>query len=749
MKDDPGIIFENEVRRVAKELWPSAINGGSIVVQDQERDGIFVTEECVHILEVTISTKKDKATKDCDKIKNIMPILKKKFQDKPIQGWFVTQSEPTADQRAVADRNGINAVSLMTFKGKLVDSARYLTCRENYPFGSVRDPENDSITDSKNYISIDFLDIDKKLHSLNDLSESLQKGSHFLITGEFGIGKSTTLKELFFLLRKKYHKGKSSLFPIMLNLRDHSGQTNTAEAIERHARNIGYKSPSQLVRAWRAGYVILLLDGFDELGRSGVIEKTKKLKNIRYEAMELIRNFIDETPNDSGVALTGRNNFFDSDKEMYTGLGVKKNTIHILLNEFNEEQMNKYLENFGYKEKVPSWFPSKPLLLGYLASRGHLSDISKEMTPAFGWNLLLDKIAEREAKIDIGVDGETIRKIIERLASESRNTLDGLGKISFDVMQKAFNDIVGYYPDEQGIKFLQRLAPLGVTDSTDGTRMFINSDLLDAACAGEVFRYIVNPYENVPYTDKWQYSIKDIGVDVVILQISNNNIEPKLISHALERAGEFAVSGNLAFDILNILLSLNYDYRGKAINLCNIVINELILDEEMSNLSSVIFKDCLFESLYINYTEKNSRTPFFSECYFDNIIGRASAKDMGERFDDNCEYNNFEKLHTTSSITNSSLSLNLKVAVILLRKLFLQPGRGRIISALTRGLDHNYQRIIPEILHLFLQENIISKNPSTTEEVWLPNRKYSERVKKFILSPNSADPILKNKIEDI
>jgi hypothetical protein len=38
---------------------------------------------------------------------------------------------------------------------------------------------------------------------------------------------------------------------------------STLEA-ERHGRNIGFPNPSQLVRAWKAGYAVLLLDGFDE-----------------------------------------------------------------------------------------------------------------------------------------------------------------------------------------------------------------------------------------------------------------------------------------------------------------------------------------------------------------------------------------------------------------------------------------------------------------------------------------------------
>jgi len=38
-------FFENEVRRIARELWPQAEYDGSLIVDGRERDGIFETEE--------------------------------------------------------------------------------------------------------------------------------------------------------------------------------------------------------------------------------------------------------------------------------------------------------------------------------------------------------------------------------------------------------------------------------------------------------------------------------------------------------------------------------------------------------------------------------------------------------------------------------------------------------------------------------------------------------------------------------
>jgi hypothetical protein len=56
--------FEDEVRRIARDFWPSAAFGGSAIIAGRERDGIFVTDDVVHLVECTTSRRKDKAQQD-------------------------------------------------------------------------------------------------------------------------------------------------------------------------------------------------------------------------------------------------------------------------------------------------------------------------------------------------------------------------------------------------------------------------------------------------------------------------------------------------------------------------------------------------------------------------------------------------------------------------------------------------------------------------------------------------------------
>src|SRR5262249_34533442 len=124
----------------------------------------------------------------------------------------------------------------------------------------------------------------------------LLDGRHVVLLGDFGAGKSATMREVYLQLATRFIAGKILQFPVLLNLRDHHGQTDPVEALERHARRVGFAPAEALVRAWRAGMVTLLLDGFDEIATAGWAGKTKRLQDLRYRSMELIRSFVRDTP---------------------------------------------------------------------------------------------------------------------------------------------------------------------------------------------------------------------------------------------------------------------------------------------------------------------------------------------------------------------------------------------------------------------------------------------------------------------
>jgi hypothetical protein len=89
-----GKDFESDVTRIARALWPNAWVGGALVLHGRERDGVYITEEAVHILECTTSRAMQKAADDIEKSVRLSRDLRREYPDKPVQCWFITLMSP-------------------------------------------------------------------------------------------------------------------------------------------------------------------------------------------------------------------------------------------------------------------------------------------------------------------------------------------------------------------------------------------------------------------------------------------------------------------------------------------------------------------------------------------------------------------------------------------------------------------------------------------------------------------------------
>ena len=376
---EDALSFEHDVIKVAANLWPEAFAGGSEIIGGKERDGIFLTEDTIHLVECTTSRTKEKAEKDVKKLSALAKEMQKSYPDRAVKGWFITRDEPTADQRTVANTLGylVTAVSFERFQSKLIDVWEYSKCRSNYAFGSVRDPKTGEYKYHDEYVDIDLVNIknERETKDVKGIAGDILLGNKIIIQGHYGVGKSMALAEVYKVLSKKYQSKEVVKFPIYLNLRDHHGQTNPVEAIERHARNIGFNHPEHIVRAWRGGYAILILDGFDEIAALGWAGKTSTLKDIRYKSMELLREFIKQNPISGGLLIAGRINYFDSIKECERAFGITSHVPIYKIGDFTYDQISDYFKKKKLNVVIPEWIPSRPLLLGYLVAKGILNDL--------------------------------------------------------------------------------------------------------------------------------------------------------------------------------------------------------------------------------------------------------------------------------------------------------------------------------------------------------------------------------------
>jgi hypothetical protein len=741
--------FENEVRRIARALWPEARYSGATIVDGRERDGIFETEECVHLLEATTSRKLEKAKEDVGKLVALASKIQRGSAPKAVRGWFVTREEPTADQRRVAEKHKslLKALSFSQFQSRLIDVRAYLSARENYAFGSVRDPVTGNLTPTTDYVPLALAEPGKStVRTPDEITGNIAKGNHVVLLGDYGAGKSMTLQYIHRKLAARYFKGESAQFPVYLNLRDHYGQTDPAEILERHARTVGFEHPSHLVRAWRAGYVVMLLDGFDEVTGLSIQGLWRKLRDNRFRAMEPIRKLVSEHPSGLGFAVAGRAHFFDTETEMRIALGTN-GFLELSLNEFTDEQLQEYLRIRGLSGAVPSWLPSRPLLVAYLASTGLIEAVvgqwESEVEPAHGWNLLLDKITGREAQIEAGIDGPTVRRILERLATKARSVPDGLGSLTPDDIVAAFREICGYPPDERGMLLLQRLPGLGIDQGESETRRFIDESFAEACRAGDPFAFVENPFDTGIFTGILECTAGPLGVSVAAVRFRLSKFTTAKLTTAAERASAVG-NNNVACDIALAAVEAGHEMTSE-VYIKDVLVPQIEFPADMQSAAGVHFQNCIFGEFELDPEVSGAQLPHFDACFIATLEGRVSELDLPTGVFHECVFDVFASgTGTTNQILDLHLPIGIRVLVTVLKKLFERKGRGRRENAFYRGLDHRARRVVPEVLQLLKANGIAFPCRRGVETIWLPDRSARARAGRIVASPSTRGDALVN-----
>lgn len=745
------IDFEQQVKNVASRLWPDAIGGGSELIEGKERDGVYITDDAIHLIECTISRTKAKAEKDIGKLDTLRRHMQTRYPDKAVKGWFITLEEPTADQRAVANTKDYHvfACSFDRFQSKLINVPDYFSCRARYPYGSVRDPKTGEFQVLDEYVEADLIDIkdENNVLDIKKIAEQVLHGNKICIDGFFGVGKSMALKEVYKIHQRLYNSKQTVKFPVYLNLRDHHGQTSAVEAIERHARFIGFGNPSHLVRAWRAGFVNLILDGYDEIAAFGWAGKSSTLKDIRFKSMELIRDFKRNNPSNGGILLAGRRDYFDSDKEAELALNLSSKDLIVRIGDFSTDQVNRYLTKKGLNSNIPSWIPTRPLLLGYLAAKGILTEAVGEnvmLEPAEGWNYLIEEISKREASIEAGLSAGTIREIIEGISGIARAFQNGLGPIYQSDLEKVFKDKCGYPPDDRALVLLQRLPGLIPQDQQDGSRYFIDKVFASIAKAGDIFYYVLNPYEYKFASDprNWQEALDESGVQMLTYKLGD--VESSVVEEAIVQAKKTGA------DVLAVDLLMALNYSGKpwtreSITFQNVLIPAFEIKKEI-DCSRIHFYETIFKELFLEELPELETSPRFKSCIIGTMIGCSNIEMIAKEIIDDSSVDNYEIAETTTTaILLLDIPVPAKVGLTILKKLYLQSGVGRQENSFYRGLTSNEQAYIPKILEYFKHANIaIMSKRSGSNTVWQPVRNQTHRIRQILINKNYKDDIMTN-----
>ncbi|MET9067198.1 hypothetical protein [Streptosporangium sandarakinum] len=748
---DEADAFEREVRRIAGLLYPGDESGGATIIDGRERDGVFVTEDAAIAIEATTSREKSKAEKDGRKLKALTDSLAKRYPYKAIKGFFVTQSDPTADQSDAIRRIGppVVAISFSKFRARLIDDKAYLEARSDHFFGSARDPETDAIEVADKYVALDFLDIkdNRSQYNIEALMEALAKNMRIALIGEYGAGKSMTLREVFIRFRGLHAGRDDSKFCLHLNLNEHQGQTLPSEALIRHGNLIGFPQPHQLIRAWRSGEAHIILDGFDEVFVPGWATGARPLKEIRRRSVELVRKFIEESPRSSGILVAGRHHFFDSTMEMQSSLSLPPDALIASATDFTEEQVADFLRNRQWNASLPEWLPRRPLIIGYLAARklfGSVQDLSPSDSGE-GWDKLLDAICAREARADAGIDEFSVRMIIERLATLARRSSSGLGPLNFEDLITVFRDLRGYLPDEGAYNVLQRLPGLTVHDVQRNTRQFVDDDLVDAARAGDVSRWLREPNQTLrtDVLQGWNNLLGETGLNVLRHQANQSKLSANMMGAALNRAQGVEGADGLTADLVRLLLSMGIT-PSKAISISSAHFPSLSIAAGC-DASNVTLTDCIIESLDLSEISAADHLPYMVNCVVQVVDGVSGIDDLAAEKISGCEFGTFsESAENVSSILRLDVSDRVRVTLTILRRIFAQNGHSRKESALYRGsLTLKQKELIPEILSHLQSQGAIRKIRRHDTTLWEQNRSMYRRVMKILDAPTtSTDPLI-------
>jgi len=208
------------------------------------------------------------------------------------QGYVITLHDPTADQRAVVKKyeRTTKIISFDELRSKLFDAHSYLRTRAEKSFGSIYDHVKQSFDVSRgDFVEPTIVNSSLDSFSFNEIKEKIGSGENQIFLADYGVGKSMLLREIFFSLYNDFRDSKSYKFPIAINLRDHLGQDDPIELLERHARHNG-QDPQKLVAAWSAGFADLLIDGFDELSTRGWTGDHRKLREFRRSTHAILKN---------------------------------------------------------------------------------------------------------------------------------------------------------------------------------------------------------------------------------------------------------------------------------------------------------------------------------------------------------------------------------------------------------------------------------------------------------------------------
>lgn len=723
--------LEDYVRQICSLRWNAEARAENIAGIDIDCV-VKLRPDYYIIVEITENDTLSKVREDINRLQMIKTHL---FQDGIYAKCYcVIAGNVTSSMIQSGVALKIDVLDLEKFENEFFNFSRYKHVRSSRAFGSCVNVITGQSEDSK-YVSVKYkVKHNGKLSEINGILDIekiidlLWNNKKVILLGEFGCGKSRCIKELFTILSERASSIKK--YPIAINLRDNWGLKTTGEIVRRHFNDMGLSTETDSVlRSLNKDSFCFLLDGFDEISTQLWSDEPGKLEVTRHESLAGVRDLIAE--NNGGVLITGREHYFNSDKEMLRCLGLDETTVILVVNnEFTQSEYEEFIALYGSEVEFPLWLPKRPLICSILNNLETefldelFADIENE---TLFWNIFIDVVCRRESKIKGVLTSDTIKKVLIKLSRLTRAKPANVGPVSLSEIRQCFEEILGQYPIDHASVMLQRLPGLGRYEAETENRRFVDIFILDGLRALDLVQIIQS--NNYSVTDEhWVNPLGELGLKIFAQEaIANLSLKYQATSY-LTRS---SLRNNkvISPDILSSLLLINED----DCDFNNIIISDgifstlTLIDKNISNLHII---DSTIESLVIKNVK---RANFDITDSIIGTIGGISDKSGLPPWISNCEIQQFTSLKTTAAIKRADLNTQQKIFVTIIKKTFFQRGRGRKEEALLRGLGLvDRFGYTDKILKLLLRESILERSIGDEGYIYIPIRKYADRMKKIV-----------------
>lgn len=733
--------LEDRVRDIASLKWNAPC-------RPEHLDGVDFDSVCrinegeLIILEVTKEKNLDKVRRDINKI---FP-TKTRLMSRGVicRAFIVLEEEPTDSMVEAGVSTHITVCSIEAFEKLFFNFQGYTSLRKKSPFGSAVNSKTGS-NDERVYIGVDYVNADTgQIYDIRAITKKLQKGESVVLLGDYGTGKSRCVRELFEILVRETNL--SAAFPLAINLRDHWSSSSALEIIAGHLGNIGLGSSiDNVMRLLNSGHIILLLDGFDEIGTQVHDTRIEDRRALRTRAVSGVRDLIQKSR--GSVLITGRSHFFDSEEEMLLGLGLaaKKNVALIKVPEtFTKAQGESYLKSLGLDVPIPNWLPRKPLVfqtLIELEKEDAAQLLKKEHGEANFWGAFIYAICQRESKgVGGSISPQTIRYILQALAAKTRYSPTPLGRLTPTDIDSGYQDIVGSVPDQSGRQLLSRMFALGRIEPESPDRQFVDLNILDILRSESLLSHVIR-MEAPADGGQWRQALGFTGLVHASNIIRTNDLDQLAFAY-LKKFGT-SVNSQRTAEIVSALIlfggeELDFQLlqvRGAkfcALNLSNRIIRNLEIIE------------CVIEILLLERTPIKLDHNFRINESIATLVAGVSSEVGLPKWIVGLSAIEFEMIANATRIKESPLTPSQKLFLSIVHKIFFQPGSGREESALLKGgYGQRYSpKLVETLVKILQREGLVTKSKGDNGFVYSPVRRHAERMMRIRSEMSlSDDPI--------